>query len=163
MDEVIDAVQAANGQEQDVILLGDFNFPPTDYGWQLPDWRALFQPPLKTTIGDKSLYDNIWFDFAHTTEYADSSGIVRFDEDLYAGDVSLASLEVSDHRPIWAVFWTNSDDDPDEYSDNGRGDPTERVVTEDIKDIIKTVCGKLGLDPEAVLDELTGGQPNKSR
>lgn len=30
-------------------------------------------------------------------------------------DLRLTSLEMSDHRPIWASFWTDVDDDEDEY------------------------------------------------
>jgi len=115
LDEVVEAVQEANGPEDDVILLGDFNFGPTDQGWQLEGYIPLFKPPIKTTIGGKSLYDNIWINPSHTKEFADSTGMIKFDETMYGGNLKKASLEVSDHRPIWAVFKTSADDDPDSY------------------------------------------------
>ncbi|NQT39004.1 MAG: hypothetical protein HQ581_16015 [Planctomycetes bacterium] len=55
------------------------------------------------------------------------------------------------------------DDDLDESSENGCGDPMDGVAPEDLRNVIETVCGRLGLDPEEILDELVGGQPDKSR
>jgi len=120
LDDAVDAVQRANGAEDDVILLGDFNFPPDDEGWELAGWRALFLPPRTTTVGDKSLFDNIWFDPRHTSEYTGACGIVRFDEELYGGDEKRAKREVSDHLPVWAWFRADADDDPDGYGDLAR-------------------------------------------
>lgn len=120
MDEVVASVQEANGAEQDVLLMGDFNFPPDDRGWQLTRWTAVIGPPLRTTVGDVSLYDNIWFDPRTTKEYTGKYGVVKFDVDDYGGDTDRARREISDHRPIWAVFSTLADDDPDEYGDLSR-------------------------------------------
>jgi endonuclease/exonuclease/phosphatase family metal-dependent hydrolase len=117
MDELVAAVQKANGAEADVILLGDFNFPPDDNGWQLEGWMPLVNPPTKTTIGDRSLYDNIWIHPDATSEYAQVYGVVEFDRSYYADDLDRASLEMSDHRPVWAQFSTATDDDSDEYGD----------------------------------------------
>lgn len=54
-----------NPKEKDVILYGDFNFSPSDKGFNslksLPDMVSLIDPPKKTTITDTSLYDNFWF------------------------------------------------------------------------------------------------------
>ena len=55
------------------------------------------------------------------------------------------------------------DDDLDECSENGCDDSTDGVAIEDLQDVIQMVCGRLGLDPEAVLDEIAGGRPDKSR
>ena len=99
--------------------MGDFNFPPDDYGWQVDElgWVALIQPPLKTTIASVSLYDNIWIDPKNTTEYTGSYGIYEFDNIMYPGNRKTASREVSDHRPIWFEVTIDKDDDPDEYGD----------------------------------------------
>lgn len=115
LDEVVAEVQRANGREADVILLGDFNFEPDDPGWQLTGWTHLFDAPLKTTISDSSLYDNLWLDPAHTGELGPARGVVLFDEELYGGDDDTASREISDHRPVWAVFRPDLDDDADDY------------------------------------------------
>ena len=55
------------------------------------------------------------------------------------------------------------DDDLDECSENGRGDPTDGATIDDLQDVIQKMCGRLGLDPEAVLDELAVGRPDKSQ
>ena len=113
---VYQAVQAADKTEQDVILLGDFNRNPDDqsaYGplLSIRSMRHLFQLPQKSHIKDTSLYDNIFFQTNHVTEYTGESGIERFDEILFGNDDDAASLAVSDHRPVWGIFRIDSDDD----------------------------------------------------
>ena len=110
------AVQAMNGAEQDVILLGDFNRNPDDLlAYQplmsIPGMTNLFQLPEKSHIKDTSLYDNILFQASYVTEYTGNSGIDRFDETDFGNDDKAASLAVSDHRPVWAEFRIDSDDD----------------------------------------------------
>ena len=113
---VYQAVQAANGAEQDVILLGDFNRNPDDGEayrplLDIPMMTQLFQLPQKSHIKDTSLYDNIFFQMHHLTEYTGDSGIDRFDETDFGNDDAAASLAVSDHRPVWGTFHTANDDD----------------------------------------------------
>lgn len=110
------AVQAMNGAEQDVILLGDFNRNPDDLlAYQplmsIPGMTHLFQLPEKSHIKDTSLYDNIFFQASYVTEYTGNSGIDRFDETDFGNDDEAASLAASDHRPVWAEFRIDTDDD----------------------------------------------------
>ena len=109
-------VQKANGAEDDVLLVGDFNRNPTDADayrriMAIPSMTRLFQFPLKSHIKDSSLYDNIFFQRDHLTEYLNRSGIDRFDETDFSNDDKAANLAVSDHRPVWAVFSIKLDDD----------------------------------------------------
>ena len=113
---VYQAVQAADEDEQDVILLGDFNRNPDDqlaYGplLSIRSMGHLFRFPQKSHIKDTSLYDNIFFQTNHVTEYTGESGIERFDEAHFGNDDAAASLAVSDHRPIWGTFRIDVDDD----------------------------------------------------
>ena len=113
---VYQAVQAADDAEQDVILLGDFNRNPDDqsaYGplLSIRSMGHLFQLPQKSHIKDTSLYDNIFFQTNHVTEYTGESGIERFDEAHFGNDDAAASLAVSDHRPVWGTFRIDTDDD----------------------------------------------------
>ena len=114
--DVYKYVQAANGAEEDVLLLGDFNRNPTDADaysriMTIPSMTRLFQFPQKSHIKDSSLYDNIFFQKKHLTEYLNRSGIDKFDETDFGNNDKAASLAVSDHRPVWAVFRTSLDDD----------------------------------------------------
>ena len=107
--DVYDYVQEANGVEDDVLLVGDFNREPSDtkaYSklMALPSMTHLFQLPQKSHIRDSSLYDNIFFQSDYVTEYLGSSGIDKFDETDFGNDDQAANLAVSDHRPVWAVF-----------------------------------------------------------
>lgn len=109
-------VQDANGAEDDVLLLGDFNRNPTDVEsyrpiMAIPSMTRLFDFPQKSHIRDTSLYDNIFFQKEHLTEYLNRFGIDRFDETDFGNDDKAANLAVSDHRPVWAVFNIESDDD----------------------------------------------------
>ena len=113
---VYQTVQNADAAEQDVILLGDFNRNPDDqaaYGplLAIPSMKHLLQLPQKSHIKETSLYDNIFFQTEHVAEYTGDSGIERFDEIHFGNDDDAASLAVSDHRPVWATFRIDTDDD----------------------------------------------------
>jgi endonuclease/exonuclease/phosphatase family metal-dependent hydrolase len=113
LDDVYRTVQDADPEEQDVIFLGDFNLPPSDSG--MGEIGALLNPVItgdeRTTISDASLYDNFWWDARFLTEWTGAAGIDRFDEAVFGNDDDAASLAVSDHRPVWTIFSTDSDDD----------------------------------------------------
>ena len=113
---VYNTVQEADVNEQDVILVGDFNRNPTDtvgYGplLEIPTMTQLFQPPAKSHIKDSSLYDNIFFQLDYVSEFIGEQGIDRFDEVYFGNDDAEASRAVNDHRPVWGVFNTEVDDD----------------------------------------------------
>ena len=117
LGEVYEYVQEANGVEDDVLLVGDFNRNPIDakaYSniMAIPSMICLFEFPQKSHIRDSSLYDNIFFQVDYVTEYLGSSGIDKFDETDFGNDDQAASLAVSDHRPVWAVFRIDGVDAP---------------------------------------------------
>ena len=70
----------------------------------------LFNPPQKSVIYDSNLYDNIWFQTKYVKAYTGQKGIDKFDETDFANNDKAASLAVSDHRPVWAIFDTKIDD-----------------------------------------------------
>ena len=119
-------VQEVNGTEEDVLLVGDFNRNPNDaesYSQILaiPSMVRLFELPQKSHIRDSSLYDNIFFQSDSVTEYLNRSGIDRFDETDFGNDDKAANLAVSDHRPVWAVFSIEIDDDGNNEGGNTFG------------------------------------------
>ncbi|MBF9018636.1 MULTISPECIES: lamin tail domain-containing protein [unclassified Oceanispirochaeta] len=109
LDEVVTNVDSANGSEQDVLLMGDFNLPPDDNAWDISSHASLVPASTMTTITDTSSYDNFWIDTLDTIECDDSIFVYNFDDGFIDDDT--ASLEVSDHRPISTVFDTTIDDD----------------------------------------------------
>ena len=113
LDNVYHTIQNASPDEQDVILLGDLNLPPTDSGMAEVDFSLdpVFAGDVQTTISDASLYDNFWWKPAYVTEWTGESGIDRFDEAVFGNDDDATSLAVSDHRPIWVTFNTHLPDD----------------------------------------------------
>lgn len=109
------SLQDQDPNEQDIILVGDFNDSSTHERFhaitEIQGMTCLIQPPQKTTISDASLYDNICFQRQYLTEYKNDFGVVRFDETVFGNDDQAASRAVSDHRPVWTVFGTDKDDD----------------------------------------------------
>ena len=109
-------VQVANGTEEDVLLVGDFNRTPTDVEaysdiMAIPSMVGLFQLSRTSNIKDSHLYDNIFFQTNYVTEYLGNSGIDKFDETDFGNDDRAAYSAVGAHRPVWAMFSTNVDDD----------------------------------------------------
>jgi len=114
LDDVMKAVNAANGAENDVILLGDFNVSSADPAWEMAGVLPLVPAVCPTTIFESSSYDNMWWTPEATEEADGTWGIVAFDDFVFQGDDRAASLAVSDHRPVWAGFQTGGpDDDPE--------------------------------------------------
>ncbi len=114
--QVYKNIQTEDPAEQDIILMGDFNMPPDDHGFQnllaINSMTCLIKHPFKTTIGDVSLYDNIWFQKKYVKEFTGNAGLYKFDTRVFKGDIREAKRSVSDHRPIWGEFnITGMDDD----------------------------------------------------
>lgn len=107
------AVVQSQDDENDVLLMGDFNLGPEDSGFQslkaIPNMIHV-NGDIPTSIKDR-LYDNIWFQAHFTREFTGTYGIIKFDEKLFGNNDKKASLTISDHRPLWAVFNTSVDDD----------------------------------------------------
>ncbi len=99
--------------EDDVLLFGDFNQRSESPGFDCLrelDGMMCVNSSVPTTIKD-NLYDNIWFQSGFTREYTGTFGVFAFDESLFSGDDDAARKAVSDHRPLWAVFFCVFDDD----------------------------------------------------
>ena len=126
-------VQRANGEnEDDVLIVGDFNLEPSakindvDKEANAEEGVGAFDSLLenrkfstmialfnekndRSNIGDKELYDNIFFERKILKEYL-YSGVDKFDEkDLGVNGVSAKGI--SNHRPVWAVFRIDVDND----------------------------------------------------
>ena len=97
-------IQNADKDEQDIILLGDFNFDPAkDKGYYrhegaydplLTEAKMALDFPLKSLVSGRGLVDNIFYHEKHTKEYSGISGVTAFGPDI----------GLSDHYLIWAEF-----------------------------------------------------------
>ena len=117
--EATDLAAAATGSvipagsgERDVIILGDFNTTRRVGGTLTPfesrGWLALNDEP--TNLGDSEILDNLVIQPDATREWSGISGVVRFDDGRFDSDEA-AARSVSDHRPVWADFVVNGEDD----------------------------------------------------
>ena len=96
------------GSERDIIICGDFNFDPDDQGWDQLKAEDSMQfaigPPAKTTIADRSLFDNCWWPESTQEIIGDSATVFEFDELMYPpGSRKEANRLTSDHRPISVI------------------------------------------------------------
>lgn len=103
MDDVYRVVRDDGRNEDDVIILGDFNADDAHLGelGQVPGitWAISGIP---TNVRRTQQYDNIIFHSVATREFVGRGGVVDFmrDYNLSADE----ALEVSDHLPVWAEF-----------------------------------------------------------
>ena len=99
-----------SAREDDVILMGDLNAGPKQFGelGRIPGifWTVDNEP---TNTIRKSIYDNIIFDRDLTNEFTGNSGVLDVCE-LFGIKVD-GALRISDHLPIWAEF-TIGEQDP---------------------------------------------------
>jgi endonuclease/exonuclease/phosphatase family metal-dependent hydrolase len=105
MDDVIRAVREDGRQEDDTILLGDFNADEQHFGQlgKVANLHAVIPANVPTnTLGTKS-YDNIVFDRLATTEYTGRAGVYDFMHEGFNLSLEVAQ-NVSDHKPVWAEF-----------------------------------------------------------
>lgn len=94
-----------SAQEDDVLLMGDLNAGPRQFGplAQVPGIYWIIDSEPTNTIR-KSIYDNIIFDRDLTSEYTGRSGVLDMCE-MFGCKIEEA-LKISDHLPVWAEFTT---------------------------------------------------------
>jgi endonuclease/exonuclease/phosphatase family metal-dependent hydrolase len=104
LSQICQWLAAIMPDEDDLLVLGDFNEPPSRYGslWQNPRLRAAIGEGVATNTLRNAAYDNVLFDGEATLEYAGYSGVL----DLQAAfGLTLDQAQaVSDHSPVWAAF-----------------------------------------------------------
>ncbi len=96
----------AQANEDDVILLGDLNASPKQFGelGTIPGLRAVISTQA-TNVRETATYDNILMDEALTSEFKGRGGVLSL-KDFFHLTMSDAE-RLSDHNPIWAEFGIN--------------------------------------------------------
>ena len=101
--DVFMEMKALRPDEDDVILMGDLNAGPPQFGKikQIPGvgWAV---SGVTTNTRRSKTYDNLIFDTRTTTEYTGRWGVLDL-QDTFGLSIDKA-LEVSDHNPVWAAF-----------------------------------------------------------
>jgi deoxyribonuclease-1-like protein len=104
--EAYRAVRRAGRNEDDVIMLGDFNASDVQIKkqsrlGQIPDLTPLVRNAF-SNVRQNKLLDNIVVHTPSTTEYVGRSGVYDYMRQI---NLSMAEAEqVSDHLPVWAEF-----------------------------------------------------------
>ncbi len=101
--DVFVAMRSLRPDEDDVILLGDFNASPAQFGRirSIPGIGWAVSNATTNTRRNKT-YDNLVFVPASTAEYTGRWGVLDL-QDTFGLPLDKA-LEVSDHNPVWAAF-----------------------------------------------------------
>jgi len=116
LENVFRKLQQESIPDKDIIILGDLN---TDCRYFDEDQNTFFPKnifsrvinnALDTTVSDsKCTYDRIIFSKKYTDEdYAGPAGVFKYDS-VYK--LKTAPLKISDHYPVYAVFYTEFDSD----------------------------------------------------
>jgi deoxyribonuclease-1-like protein len=121
LDDVVEYAQREYPDEQDFIVMGDLNadgsyfnensasdMSSTEYVWIIDNSQDT------TTKSTNYTYDRIIL--TDTSDYAGDSGVFRFDTEY--GLNYDETVAVSDHYPVYAVFWIDRDDDNSSASTN---------------------------------------------
>jgi len=104
---VVSFVKQQLPEEDDILVMGDFNLSPdkifqkTDFQ-KLDGWKAVLKSAVKTNVAETKSFDNILFSEASTAEYQRKSGVINMQQKFTIDKAG--AKEISDHRPIWAVF-----------------------------------------------------------
>ena len=109
LGRIYQTVQANDPQDDDVILLGDLNSDPSSF-WGLGNVSDLVYavPDSGTMVHGASRNDNIVFQWRFTGEdYTGRAGVFRVAQ--FLGISEQEAERLSDHRPVFAVFFTRRD------------------------------------------------------
>ena len=103
LDDVYRLVRDDGRNEDDVIVLGDFNADDRHLGQlgQVPGIGSAVSGIPTNTRGDKQ-YDNLVFHQTATREFTGRGGVFDFMREYNITQEE--ALEVSDHMPVWAEF-----------------------------------------------------------
>ena len=123
IQRVMPSVLANHPNEDDFILMGDFNDSEKQirrFRW-LQNQLPLVRSNWATQVESRRSIDNIVIDGVRTTEYQNQSGVLDFSRQ-YQLDLA-QSLRISDHFPVWAVFSTVESQSRFVDQNGGRGVP----------------------------------------
>jgi deoxyribonuclease-1-like protein len=93
----------ANGGEDDVILMGDMNVEPRNFGSlaQVPGLVWLINEPTNTRR--TKIWDNILIDKELTNEFTGRAGVMDLEQ--WFRITREETLAISDHLPIWSEYY----------------------------------------------------------
>ena len=113
VDDAYEHFQDADPEEQDVIVVGDFNRSPWATGWEEVAGLGLRSliAGVKTSLNSEgegaNLYDQVIIDPRYASEWTGKAGAVTV-----SGNEALSYRKtVSDHIPVWATFEVGVEDD----------------------------------------------------
>ncbi len=103
LDNIYRAVRNDGLDEDDVILMGDFNVDDRHFGElaEIPGMVCVISGE-PTNTARTAQYDNIVFNEVTTTEYSGKQGVFDFRQEFQLTKDQAA--RVSDHLPVWAEF-----------------------------------------------------------
>ena len=115
-------------QEDDLILLGDFNEAPRNLGplRQIPGMTAVIPDGIPTNTAKTKGFDNILFHHQATAEYTGQAGVMDLMQTFAL--TSEQAKKVSDHMPVWALF-TSYEMRPTQYATGYSATPGPRATS----------------------------------
>lgn len=101
-------VEGENKPVKDIMIFGDFTFPPDGMNWDQDSLLPLFAQATTSRKTHGDLTGNFWFKKNDLVEFNGKSGLI----DINVGQFpSCKNHPVSTEKPVWAQFKLMSDDD----------------------------------------------------
>ncbi|AEF81162.1 endonuclease [Leadbettera azotonutricia] len=105
--------------EEDVLVMGDFNADGSYYNesaleavFPVEAYEIVITNDFDTTVAaSDNTYDRFIITDSAREDFTGNRGVLRFDEEFDFSLYSIKPLDVSDHYPIWAEFYTERDTD----------------------------------------------------
>ena len=113
--QVWDRTQRATPDDDDLVLVGDFNRKVGDDAFipllSLPGMVRANEETGPTNISSNTTYDQIFISREVTREWTGEYAVIAFDELFFDNNDALAKEAVSDHRPVWIRMRIPAQDD----------------------------------------------------
>ena len=113
--DVLGGVLGKDPKDRDFILLGNFQrdvgTPSLAEILSLPGMVDLARPDQPTTLEGDHTFAHIFFQSQNLTEFHGKSGVDRFEQTWFDGNVAEALRTCSDQRPIWMTLTIPARDD----------------------------------------------------
>lgn len=106
---------AKDPHDRDLILIGnlqrDVGTPSLAPLMSLPGIVDLARPEQPTSLEGSHTFEHIFFQKPHLAEFNGKSGVDRFEQTWFNGNIREAMRACSDHRPIWFSLTVPARDD----------------------------------------------------
>ena len=106
-------------KDPDIIIVGDFNADGSYFNENLltqifpsDKFSIIIDNSLDTTVSQgQNTYDRIIISSSVLEDFTGKYGVYIFEDHYNFVELAIQPKQISDHYPVWAIFYTNKDSD----------------------------------------------------